>query len=90
MLKIYNSSHNYNNIDIMASIVLLTHSWLTLIDMPLFTMCVVTCVETPNTEVFGTGSCIIVFSVGSCVSPRTSCLRVVPRIENNLTLEFLF
>ena len=53
MLKIYNSSYrySYNNMDVMDSMTL-TYPWLKLIDMPLFTICVVTCIQTSNTEVF--------------------------------------
>ena len=51
MLKINNSGYKYNNMDIMASTIL-TYSWLDFIDMPLFTMFVVTCTQTSNITVF--------------------------------------
>jgi len=44
MLKIYNSGCTYNNTAIMASM-MLTHSLVKLIDMPLFTKCPVTCIK---------------------------------------------
>jgi hypothetical protein len=45
MLKMYNSSYKYNNVDIMASVIL-TYFWLKFIDMLLFTMCAGTCICT--------------------------------------------
>lgn len=51
MLQIYNSVYKYNNMDIMASMIL-TYSWLDFIDMPLFAMFVVTCTQTSNIGVF--------------------------------------
>ena len=47
-VKMHNSSYKYNNMDIMASM-MLTYSWLKFIDMLLF---VVTCIQTSNIEVF--------------------------------------
>jgi len=40
MLKIYNSSSFYNNVDIVASMILI-YSWLKFCVVPLFTVCVV-------------------------------------------------
>jgi len=40
MVLKYNSSCNYNSLGIMASMVS-TYSWSQLIDMPLFTVCIV-------------------------------------------------
>lgn len=40
MLKMCNSSSLYNNLDIVASVILI-YSWLKFCDMPSFTMCVV-------------------------------------------------
>ena len=51
MFKIYNTGYKYNNIDIMASMIL-KYSWLDLIDMSLFAMFVVTCTPTSNIRVF--------------------------------------
>jgi hypothetical protein len=46
-VKIYNSSYKYNNMDIIASM-MLTYSWLKFTDMLLFTMCVLTCIQISN------------------------------------------
>ena len=43
-------TYKFNNMDIMA-IMMLTYSWLNFTDMSLFTMCVVTYVQTSNIEV---------------------------------------
>jgi hypothetical protein len=50
-VKIYNSSYKYNNVDIMAAI-MLTYSCLKFIDKPLFTMCAFTCIQTSNIDLF--------------------------------------
>jgi hypothetical protein len=47
MLKIYNSSYMCNNIAITASM-MFTYLWLKFTDMLLFTMCVVTNIQTSN------------------------------------------
>jgi hypothetical protein len=46
-----NNSYNYNNMDmhIMPNM-MLTFSWLNLIDMSLFTMCVVVCIQTADIQ----------------------------------------
>ena len=36
--------------DITASM-MLTHSWLKFTHMPLFTMCILTCIQTSNTDI---------------------------------------
>ena len=44
MLKLYNSSYKYNNVDIIASVML------KLIDMPLCTIRVFICIQTSNVD----------------------------------------
>ena len=51
MFKIYNTGYKYNNMDVVASMIL-KYSWLHFIDMPLFAMFVVTCTPASNTRVF--------------------------------------
>ena len=53
---------------IMSSMTL-TYCWLTCTDMPLFTMCVDICIQTPNIKVFDTedqipAPCVYVSCVG--------------------------
>ena len=42
----------------------MTYSWLILIDTPLFTMCVVTCIEASNIEVFDQNDEVLVVRIG--------------------------
>jgi hypothetical protein len=54
----YCSIPDCNNVDIMTRIVLI-YSWFKLCCMPLFTICIVTCIQTSTDEVFdpkGSGS----------------------------------
>jgi hypothetical protein len=51
MYKIYKNRYKYNNMDNTAS-TKLTHSWLKLIDTPLFKMRVVMCIKTFIIDVF--------------------------------------
>ena len=52
-VKLY-IGYNYNNVDSTDSM-MLKYSWLKFIDTPLFTVCVVTCVQISNIKVFGSG-----------------------------------
>lgn len=52
-VKLY-IGYNYNNVDSTDSM-MRKYSWLKFIDTPLFTVCVVTCVQISNIKVFRSG-----------------------------------
>jgi len=51
MFKTHNKSYKYNSKDAMASR-MPTHSWLEFTDMLLFTVCLITEIQTPNAKLF--------------------------------------
>ena len=70
MLKKYNNSSKCNDMGFMVSM-MVTHSWFKLTDMPLFTMCLVACIQTSYFEVFDQKyqvpvPCVDVTCVGRC------------------------
>jgi len=87
ILRTYKSSYKHNNMDIMVCM-MLTHLWLKFIYKPLFTMCVVTCIQISIIDVFLQKypvpvPCIDVTCVGRCwvlhYRPLYLCINVFLR-----------
>jgi hypothetical protein len=85
MSKIYNSRCKYNNIVIVASVILI-YCWSQCTDTPLFTMCVVTCMLMSNIDVSNTEE-----SSPSTVSSCDLCRRcwVQNGCQHNARTEFI-
>jgi len=61
VLKLRNGSYKYENLDAIVN-VMLTYSWIKLIDVPLCILYVVVCIQTSGVEVYdpkGLSPCVV-------------------------------